>query len=326
VEPLAAALPPGTPPFAGPAVNALTGEILVANAHDASGLAMLLGVADQAPIAGLITLASTQLDKIPKVLPDGSAVSVALESVEIGGTKTQALHARVTPSATSAASYEAMNLEPEGWLFGAGPYAGVVFGTDKAGLDRLVSATPKGPSAAFAATLPPSLAAALESGTVAGAAHMPFDGVGVLLGKDMNEEALAQLPAGVLGAGVNLKEILRNVGTTLAPLSAFSQWMQIHDGQAVGHVVITVFGDGRTEEGKAALGVLDELLAGGEAASTYAAFADAHGGSARAHGYEVRAGRATDGALVSTALLGVFAAIAVPAFTKYIERSKAARP
>ena len=323
VEPLTTMVPADAPPFAAGALAALTGEVLLANLADATGAAVLFGVKDQAPINVLIAVASTQLSKLPKVLPDGSGLTAAIESVELAGAKTQVLHAHLTPSAASAASYAALNLKPDGWAFGAGAYAGWAFGADLKGLDSIARAKPAGPTAALTASLPRALGSALDGDTVVLAVHLPFDGLGVVLGKSLNEIAADQLPPDLAESGVDILGVMRNIGTTLAPLSSVSQWTQMLDGHAVSHVAIGVFGDARDEEGKAALAVIDKLLDGEDAEALYGGLADAHSTSPRAHAYKVRAGRATDGALISTGMLGLFAAIAVPAFVKYKKLAEA---
>lgn len=304
-------------------LDALTGELLLGSLTAAPGLAVLAGVRDQTPIAALVALAATQLDKIPSELPDGTTVAVTLDSVELAGKPGQALHGLATLPGTSAATYAAMKLNPEAWAYGAGPYAGLLLGADEKGLQAMAGLTPKGPSADLLATLPPALGDALAQEHVVFALHAPLDGLGLLFGTEVSSAALDQLPP-QLSSAIDLRKIVLGLGTTLAPLSAVSQWLEVHDGRWVGHFALSVFGDARSQDGRAALAAIDELVAGQDSATVYRALADAHAKSPRGHAYLVRAGQRADGTLASTALMGVLAAIAVPALTKYMERSKAA--
>ncbi len=323
VAPLKAVLPPD-PPFLRPTVEAMTGELLVANLQVSRGLALLAGVKDQAPITGLLALGALQLDTVPPTLTDGSKLEVEAKSIELAGKPSQVVHGRVTPTPESAPMYSAMNLEPEGWAYGAGAYAGLLLGVDEKGLTKLAAATPTGPSAELLATVPPSLGTALTAKRVALAVHAPFDGLGPALTKGLAGVSADQLPFAQGSSDFDVVQAMKSLGTSLAPLSALSQWIELHDERVVGYLSLRVFGDARSDAGRAELAAIDHLLAGKDAAATYAALAGAHGESPRGHTYKVRAGTQSDGTLVSVALLGVMAAIAVPAFTKYLERSKAA--
>lgn len=312
----------GAPPFAANLLDTLTGEVFLGSIDSPPGLAMLAGVRDPAPIAGLMGLASAQLDQIPKELPDGSKLEVALESIDLDGVKTQALHATLTPSASSGTFYRALGLKTEAWAFAAGKYAGAVFGVDKAGLDTLVARTLTGPNAEAIAAVPPALGRALLDGSVSFAIHMPFDGLATMSKEDLAGLSGAQ-PA-LEGAPLDPAQMMRALPKLSAPLSSISQWTSVHEDQVVGTLALSVFGDARSPDGKAALEVLDRILEGKDAPPLYAALAAAHGSSPRGRIYKARTGELGSDTLVSVALVGVMAAIAIPAFQKYIERSKAA--
>jgi hypothetical protein len=312
----------GAPPFVASLLDQLTGEVFLGSIDSPPGLAMLAGVRDPAPIAGLMALAAAQLDQIPKQLPDGSKLEVALESVDLDGAKTQALHAVLTPSASSGTFYGALGLKTEAWAFAAGEYAGVVFGVEKAGLDTLVARSLTGPSAEAIAAVPPALGRALLDADVVLAMHMPFDGLATMSKEDL--AGLSGPQPGLESAPFDPAQMMRALPKLLAPLSSISQWTSMRDGTVVGTMALSVFGDARSPDGKAALDVLDRILDGEDAPPLYAALAAAHGSSPRGHVYEARTGKVGSDTLVSVALIGVMAAIAIPAFQKYIERSKAA--
>lgn len=313
----------GAAPQFGPIVGALTGEAFIGILDSPPGLAVLGGVKDPAPIAGLLSIAALQLDQIPSTLPDGSKLKAALESVELDGAKTQALHVTLTPSAQGSAMYGSLGLKPEGWAFASGKYAGAIFGIDLAALQAFATDTPTGPSAETIAALPPALGRALLAGEVVHAAHLPLDGLATISEADLAMMGGTTTP-GLEGAPFDPAQMMRSLPKVMAPLSSLSTFGVVSEGKHVQHVAITVFGDARSPDGKEALQVLEQLLDGKDPAPLYAALVAAHGDSARGPTYRARTGGMKSGTLVSVALLGVLAAIAIPAFTKYIERSKAA--
>jgi hypothetical protein len=314
----------GAPAFVTNLIGTFTGEVLVGSLAQSRGVAVLAGVRDPAPVAGLFSLASLQLEALPKELPDGSKLAVTLESIELDGAKTQALHAVLTPSTEASALYGALGMKTEGWAFSAGKYAGAVFGGERDVLEAIATHAAPGPSATTLSALPAALSQAIIDGHAAMAMHTPLDGLASVDGEELLALSGAKAAPTVADAPMDPAQMMRHFTRITAPLSSFSQWVTIRDGIIVGNFAVSVFGDARSEDGKAALDALEQILAGKDAKPLYAALAAAHGGSPRGPSYSARAGELGSSALVSAALVGVLAAIAIPAFQKYIERSKAA--
>lgn len=316
----------GAPAFVTNLIGTFTGELLIGSLAQPRGVAVLAGVRDPAPVVGLFSLASLQLEAIPKELPDGSKVAFTLESIELDGAKTQALHGVLTPSAQASALYGALGIKTEGWAFAAGKYAGAVFGWEQSSLETIAKHDAPGPSSETLAALPAALGRALIDGHAAMAMHVPVDGLATVDADELLALSGAEaMPPGA-DPSMDPAQMTRHMTRMTAPLSSFTQWVTIRDGIIVGNVAISVFGDARSEDGKAALDTLEQILAGKDAGPLYAALAKAHGSSPRGPSYSARTGELGSSALVSAALIGVLAAIAIPAFQKYIERSKAAAP
>ncbi|MEX1365277.1 MAG: hypothetical protein AB1Z98_19270, partial [Nannocystaceae bacterium] len=305
-------------------LDTLTGEIFMGNIAEPNALVMLAGVSDPGPAGGLVALAGTQLDKIPKTLPDGSSIEAKMRSVTIAGTATQALHIELTP-AKGAELFTKMGLSPEAWLFSVGGYAGVAAGGGPELLEKI--GTYAGPSLTpdVAKALPKPLAQGMLDRSVSVAMHISLDGLQSPQVAESFASVADQLPADDLPPGLAAKDVMFLATSMLAPISSISTWMPPPTDSAMEvHVALSLLGDPRTEEGKAAIDGMSLVAAGGDPAAIYGGLATRFGSSSRTMAYQARAGSRLDGALVSTAVLGMLAAIAVPAFVKYQERSKAA--
>lgn len=85
------------------------------------------------------------------------------------------------------------------------------------------------------------------------------------------------------------------------------------------------FSDPSTDAGKAAQVVIGDVAKGSKPAPLYGVLADRFADSPRARSYRIRAGRAPGAEAASlggVALVGMVAAVAIPAFVKYMKRSR----
>ena len=306
------------PPPVKNVAGTLTGEMVMGGVEGSAG-AVLFGVNDPFPASGLVSLAALQSEMIQSQLPEGSTVKV--EPVEAGGTKTQALHVTMAVDAQSQKMVDALGLEPSAWGFSAGKYAGAVLG-GKVEAVQAVAAYEPGDVALEG--VPANLARALRSGDVAFAFYLPFDALQAATIRDTLQAAIAAAP----GAEVADPEIVAAAYDIVSPLSSVAVWLSHPADDRVLHVSIDAFADATTDEGKDALEALGKVIAGADPAETYGALAARYPASARSLRYRVRAGNVEGGvgpaAMSASFLLGAVAGITVPAFTKYVERSRAA--
>ena len=109
-----------------------------------------------------------------------------------------------------------------------------------------------------------------------------------------------------------------------SPVSSLTVWSAGEREQPTLRIAVRGFGDTSSEEGRAAQAARAEVDAKrADAATAYGALVTSFADSPRVHAYRARAGL-DDGKGGAVAVFGVLAAIAVPAFTKYLERSKEA--
>jgi len=299
--------------------DTLTGEVFVGGTEGSPG-AMLVGVNDPFPASGLVSIASMQMDALRAQLPEGSTIEV--EPIDVGGASIPALHLQWALPDADIATMKALGMQPEGWAFSAGKYAGGVFGGSSSAVTSVAGYEPAVPSLD---ELPTNLAAALRSGDVGFALHLPFD---ALQQPRVRKEAQAALASG--GGGINPSidpKFLLAAYDIASPLSSHSMWLASPADARVLHVSFEAFGDASTDEGRAALEAVGKVAAGGSAEAIYGALADAYPSSPRSHRYALRAGRVelSPAAMSASFLLGVTAGVSVPAFTKYVERAEAAQ-
>lgn len=302
--------PVGTQPFVGNVVKTLTGEFMLGSLAEPSALVLVAGVTDPAPAGGLVAMAGMQAGSLPKTLPDGSSLAVGMEALELGGKSTQVLHATLTPKAEQAELLAKMGLQPEAWLFASGGYAGVVIGAGKEAVEKIAAHSGAGMGSDAARALPKPLAQGLVDGDVSLAMHLPVDGLQSPQVAEALEKVAAQVPTGELPPGVTASQVMSLVRAMAAPVSGLSVWMGPPKGGLVVHVALSLMGDARTEEGKAALAAMATVAGGGDPATAWGDVATRYAGSDRATAYEARAGKRSDGALTSAAMLGVLAGMA----------------
>lgn len=296
----------------------LTGEVVAGGIRSSAG-GMFVGVNDPFPASGLVSLASLQADMIKSQLPENSDVKV--EPVEAGGTTTQALHVTFGLDESGKKMVDTLALEPSAWGFSAGKYAGFVMGATEEAVKAVASYEPK---AAPLTGVPANLSNAMQSGDVALAVYLPFDALQAATIRSTLMDAIAAAP----GPKLAEPKLIEAAYDAVSPLSSFSLWLTHPNKERVLHISVESFADATTDEGKDALEALGKVIAGADAKTTYAALAAKHSSSPRAYRYQVRAGDIEGGvgpaAMSASFLLGAVAGITVPAFTKYVERSKAA--
>lgn len=322
------ALAPGAPPAVGNMLQGLSGEVLLAGIGSVPGAVALFGLSDPTAIAGLVPLAALARDDVPKTLPDGSGLEVVIEDVEDGkGGKVQVLRAKISPVGELAAIREQLALQPEVVAFVTDAWAAIGLGTGPGLVPEVARASASAPTPELLAALPPSLARVLSDERATSVTHLELDG---LHGPGVREglvEALTK--AAVPGAAPVSADNIEVVFALLSPLSSISAWTSGDAANARVHVAMRGFGDATSAEGKAAHAARLEVDAGRkEAATAYGELVAAHGSSSRIAAYRARAGQGPVGAAQgAAAMVGLLAAIAVPAFDKYMERSKqAAQP
>ncbi len=301
-------------PMIGNVVKTLSGEFMMGTLADPTALVVLAGVTDPAPAGGLVALAGTQAAALPKTLPDGSSLAVAVETLMIGGKDTQVLHATLTPAPEQAEMLAKMGLRPEGWLFSAGGYVGVVIGAGKEAVEKVAAHTGAGMGPEAVRALPKPLAQGLVDGRVSLAMHLPIDGLQSPQVVEMLEKVVAQVPAGDLPPGVTAPQLVSLVRAMVSPVSGLSMWMGPPKDRMVMHMAVSLMGDPRTEEGKAALAAMTTVSGGGDAAAAWGDLATRYATSDRAMAYEARAGKRSDGALASAAMLGALAGVGAGMF------------
>ena len=296
----------------------LTGEMLIGGVQGTAG-AVLVGVNDPFPASGLVSLAALQADTLQAELPPGSTVKV--EPVDVGGSTTQALHVKFAIDEAGQKMVDALKLEPSAYGFSAGQYAGAVIGASEEAVKTVASYKPK---AASMAGVPGNLAAALRSGETAVAFYLPFDALQASVVRETLQAAVASAP----GADFADPKLISAAYDAVSPLSSVAMWLTHPQKERVLHISVESFADATTDEGKAALAALGKIIAGADSAATYGALASAYPSSPRALRYKVRAGEIEGGigpvAMSASFLLGLVAGVTVPAFLKYIDRSRAA--
>lgn len=297
-------------PMVGNVLKTLTGELMLGTLADPAALVIVAGVSDPGPAGGLIGLASLQAGSLPKELPDGSKLEVGTETLSIGGKDTQVLHAKLTPAAEQAAMIAKMGLAPEAWLFSAGGYAGVVLGADKTAVEKVATHSGAGLGSEAVHALPKPLAQGLVDNEVALAMHMPIDGLQSPQLTEAFEKVAAQVPASELPPGMTAAQIMSHARAMISPVSGLSVWMAPPKDRLVVHMALSIIGDPRTEEGKAALAAMTTVAGGGDAGAAWGDVATRYSTSDRHTAYEARAGKRSDGALASAAMLGVLAGVA----------------
>lgn len=298
--------------------DSLTGELLVGGV-EGSVVAGFAGVSDPFPASGLVSLAGLQSDAIAEQLPPGS--TVAVKPVELSSGSTPALQVEVAMDEANAALADSLGVSPKAFGFSAGSYAGVLVGGDAPAVKAVAEYEP---GTALPSGLPGNLAHALASGDVAFAFYAPVD---AMQEASIRASLGSALAAASTSEGVDT-QIVDIVYDLLSPFSSLSMWFSHPNDHRVLHVSIESFGDGVTAEGKAALDTLAKVVGGGDAAKEYAALASAYPSSPRASRYALRAGTKAEGggrvAMSSATMFGIVAGITVPAFTKYVERARAA--
>jgi len=307
-----------SPPPVKNVAGTLTGEVLVGGVESSAG-AVLVGVDDPFPASGLVSLAALQTEMIQSQLPEGSTVKV--EAVDAGGSKTQALHVTMAVDAQSQKMVDALGLEPSAWGFAAGKYAGAVLG---AKVDAVQAVAAYEPGDVALDGVPGNLAKALRSGDVGFAFYLPFDALQAATIRDTLQAAITAAP----GAEVADPKMIEAAYDILSPLSSIAVWLTHPADHRVLHVSIDSFADATTDEGKDALEALGKVIAGADPSETYGALAAKYPSSPRTLRYRVRAGDVEGGvgptAMSASFLLGALAGITIPAFTKYMERARAA--
>jgi hypothetical protein len=308
-------------------LKALSGEVLMASPGSKPGFATIVGITDKTPIAGLIPMAGLAADKLPP-LPDGTKVKLAVEDIDDGaGGKLQTLRATADGSATLAKLREQVGFEPELTAFVTSQFAAVSIGTGPGIVGELAKAELGGPSPALLAELPPGLSKALADQTTSLVLHAEFDG---LFGPSVREQlaaAVASVPAPA-DAPLPPADALDIALLAGSPLSSLSVWNTSSGSEVVFHVALRAFGDPVSEEGRAAQAARLDVVAGRkDAATAYGGLVSAYPSSSRIAAYRARSGAGSPGGAMSgSALVGVMAALAVPAFAAYMARAKAEAP
>jgi len=305
-----ASSPQAKEPMIGNVLKTLTGELMLGTMADPAALVLVAGVTDPAPAGGLVALASMQAGSLPKTLPDGSSLEVGTETLMVGGKDTQVLHAKLTPKGEQAEIIAKMGLAPEAWLFSAGGYAGVAIGAGKEVVEKVAGHAGAGMGSEGIRALPKPLAQGLVDGEVAGAMHLPIDGLQSPQVAETFEKVAAQIPASELPPGVTALQIMTLARAMISPVSGLSLWVEPPKDRLVVHMALSLMGDPRTEEGKAALAAMATVAGGGDAAAAWGELATKYAGSDRHTAYEARAGTRADGALASAAMLGVLVGVA----------------
>ena len=302
----------------------LTGEVLFGGL-DSGGMALLAGVDDPYPAAGLISMASLQLDAVPKELDDGTKVAVAMQKLDVAGKEAQVLHVTLSDS-PQVATLNKFGYAAEVFGFSAGKLAGIVFGGKLDSVQRTATFAGGGATADHLARLPVPFARSLQTGTAAFAMHLPLDGLQAPTMAEQLAEAFA-MAAAETPMGLEPPRMANAVLTALAPYTSLSVWMTHPAKERVVHLLIDGFIDVGNDEGKAASEAIVAIAGGADRKATYAALASSHPTSARALSFKARTG--DDPAALASGMTvaftsGVLAAIAVPAFQSYIEASRAA--
>ncbi len=310
------------PPMVAGALGAFDGEVSLAAASEA--LLIRVGLADETMVDGLIALGAAQKDMVLQSLPPDAPVGVAIElkKVEVAGTEEEVLRMVVTPRELPPG----MNLPPQlagGVQIAAATVGGelrIVASQVDAPLGKLLDAETGSIASDAAVGAPASLRKALAAGEVFAVAHLDVDALPLGMDNARANAGLVKMP----GMPFDPAKAFEGAARVVAPFSGFTVWGTEHEGQVVTHYSVQLIGDPRTPGGKAALGA---LAAGIDAdrKATWAARDEWPGGSTYALRAAVRRGEIGDGtvAAVAVAMTGIVAAVAIPAFTKYMRKAKA---
>jgi hypothetical protein len=174
------------------------------------------------------------------------------------------------------------------------------------------------------ASLPAALGRALLAGRVAMATHIPLDGLAGVGAPDLVKTSLAEAPPEARRAIPDPEAFASGLQDVMAPLSSLSMWLELEGSTPVAHVALAVFGDDRSPDGKAARDAIEQVAEGKDASIVYASLATDHGATARGPAYKARAGEPDDASMTAAAIAGIGAAIAIPAFVKYMDQAEAA--
>lgn len=304
------------PPMAQPLVKSLNGELVFGGIAGMQGFVMGVGVDDPAPATGMISLASLGLSEVPKTLPDGTKVEVAVETIEAGGTKVSTIHGKVGEGKHSKVLAD-MGYTPEVFAFATGKLAALAMGTTSDVIASVEAASSKGPSEELLGALPTPLARALEEGKAAAAIHAPFDALQSAKSLALLDTLAEQIPPEKTGK-TDPKTALRLMVDAMAPLSSASMWLTDLDKGPVVHIALQGFGVVGSDEGKAAFETLGSVGGGADRHTTYGALASKYPSSARAASYKARAGELGD-PLGSMLVLGVvFAGLGALFFSRAV--------
>jgi hypothetical protein len=280
------------PPMAQPLVKSLTGEVVFGGVAGTRGFLAGVGVSDPAPATGMISLASLGLSEVPKSLPDGTKLDVAIETIEAAGAKVSAIHGKLG-AGKHADLLGKMGYTAEAFAFAAGKLAVVAFGSGQDVIESVASAGEKGPSKELLSALPTPLSRALDEGKAAAAIYSPFDALQAGDSVAMLESLADQIQRDDLGK-TDPKVAMRLMVDVMAPLSSASAWITDLDQGPVVHVALQGFGVVGTEEGDAAFEALGSIGGGADRKASYSALAKKYSGSARSASYRARAGELGD--------------------------------
>ena len=300
------------PMFAGVG-ETLSGEIFFGGIKGSTGLAAMIGISDPAPIGGLIALASSQLQAIPKEV-DGTTIDAKMESIDADELEVNTIHVKLGGEG-HIKQLLGMGMEPEAFAFAAGKYAAITIGAKKEIVQTIATYPGDAVTKAQLAGVPGGMADAMVKGDVGLAIHLPMDGIQAPAVRDYFLASMKQMPAQQLG-GLDAEQIAKSMVSAVAPFSSLSMWITHPQKERVMHVVVQGFGDVQTAEGKDANAAVVEVAKGADPAATYKALSEKYPSSPAAHRYKDRSGDGASGAsAVSSAfVLGMMAGAIVPAF------------
>jgi hypothetical protein len=311
----------------GPPVNTVgatfAGEVYVGGLQGGVPLAVLLGVTDPYPVAGLVSLASAMLDQVPKELPDGTKVDVKLDKMQAGGKEVAVLRGKLSGSKQVDKLAE-MGVSAEAFAFAAGKFAAVAVGANEGVVKAIAEFEGGSPSQGLLERLPPAMARALDDGGATWAFYLPLDGLQAPQLKTQVAEGVAMLPERERG-GLAPDAFANAVLSVVAPLSSVSAWMTHPENARVVHFTIEGFADDTTDKGKAAREAVAKVTAGADRKATYSALASEYPDPR----FKARSGddpTALRSAISGAFMLGMLAAFAMPSFGGYAEDSRAAAP
>ena len=296
------------------------GEIYVGGVQGGVPLAILLGVNDPYPAAGMISLASTMLDQVPKQLPDGTKVDVKIDKLQAGGKEVSVLHGKLSGSQQVEKLAE-VGVKAEAFAFAAGKFAGAVIGSDDTAVKTIAEFDGAGAGQPLLERLPPALASTLEEGGATWAFHLPLDGLQAPQMQTQLTEGVAMIPESERG-GLPADSFANALLSVVAPLSSVSAWMTHPENARVLHVSVGGFADD-TDKGKAAREAVAKVTAGGDRKATYAALAAEYPDPR----FKARSGddpNALRSAISGAFMLGVMAALVMRPMEAKIDDSRAA--